>query len=72
MLITGRRQQGLIFTCLIGIAGAMLGGSAATKLLHIHTLPGFYGTSWLTTIAGAAALLLAWHHGHGAVRQIPA
>jgi uncharacterized membrane protein YeaQ/YmgE (transglycosylase-associated protein family) len=61
MLIPGRRQHGLILTCLIGIAGALLGGWAATNLLHIHTLPGFYGSTWLTTIAGAAVVLLAWH-----------
>ncbi len=33
MLIPGKRQQGLILTCLIGIAGALLGGWAATKIL---------------------------------------
>ena len=31
MLIPGKRQQGLIITCLIGIAGALGGGWAATK-----------------------------------------
>jgi uncharacterized membrane protein YeaQ/YmgE (transglycosylase-associated protein family) len=62
MLIPGRRQQGLILTCLIGIAGALLGGWAATKIFHIHTLHGFFNAStWLTAIAGAAVLLLAYH-----------
>jgi uncharacterized membrane protein YeaQ/YmgE (transglycosylase-associated protein family) len=62
MLIPGKRQQGLILTCLIGIAGALLGGWAATKLFHIHSLQGFYNAStWLTAIAGAAVLLLAYH-----------
>jgi len=62
MLIPGRRQLLLILTCLIGIAGALLGGWAAIKLLHIQTLPGLYGLStWLTAIAGAAVLLRAWH-----------
>jgi uncharacterized membrane protein YeaQ/YmgE (transglycosylase-associated protein family) len=66
MLIPARRQLGLILTCLIGIAGALLGGWAATKLLHIHTLPGFYGLStWLTAIAGTAVLLLARHLATG-------
>jgi uncharacterized membrane protein YeaQ/YmgE (transglycosylase-associated protein family) len=46
MLIPGKRSQGLIITCVIGIAGR-----------------------WLTVIAGAAALLLACHLGHRAVRQ---
>jgi uncharacterized membrane protein YeaQ/YmgE (transglycosylase-associated protein family) len=62
MLIPGRRQQGLIITCLIGVAGALLGGWAAAKIFHIHTLNGFFNAStWLTAIAGAAVLLLAYH-----------
>ncbi len=62
MLIPGRRQQGLILTCVIGIVGALLGGWIATKLFHIHTIHGFFNLStWLTAIAGAAILLLAYH-----------
>jgi uncharacterized membrane protein YeaQ/YmgE (transglycosylase-associated protein family) len=61
MLIPGRRQQGLILTCVIGIVGALLGGWIATKLFHIHTIHGFFNLStWLTAIAGAAVLLLAY------------
>ncbi len=62
MLIPGKRQQGLIVTCLIGIVGALGGGWAATELFHVHTLHGFFNAStWLTAIAGAAVLLLAYH-----------
>jgi uncharacterized membrane protein YeaQ/YmgE (transglycosylase-associated protein family) len=62
MLIPGKRSQGLILTCLIGVAGALGGGWAATKLFHVHTLHGFFNLStWLTAIAGAAILLLAYH-----------
>jgi uncharacterized membrane protein YeaQ/YmgE (transglycosylase-associated protein family) len=62
MLIPGRRSQGLILTCVIGIAGALAGGWAATRLFHIHTLHGFFNLStWLTAIAGAAVLLLIFH-----------
>ena len=62
MLIPGRRSQGLIVTCVIGIAGALLGGWLATKLFHVVTLHGFFNLStWLTAIAGAAILLLAYH-----------
>src|SRR6202142_2766256 len=62
MLIPGRQQQGLIITCLIGIAGALLGGWVATKIFHIHSLQGFFNLStWITAIAGAAILLLAYH-----------
>jgi uncharacterized membrane protein YeaQ/YmgE (transglycosylase-associated protein family) len=46
----------------IGIAGALLGGWVATKLFHVVTLHGFFNLStWLTAIAGAAVLLLAYH-----------
>jgi len=62
MLIPGKRSQGLIVTCLIGIAGALLGGWAATKLFHIHSLHGFFNAStWITAIAGAVVLLLIYH-----------
>jgi uncharacterized membrane protein YeaQ/YmgE (transglycosylase-associated protein family) len=62
MLIPGRRSQGLLVTCVIGIAGALLGGWLATKLFHVVTLHGFFNLStWLTAIAGAAVLLLAYH-----------
>ena len=62
MLIPGRRQQGLILTCLIGIAGALGGGWVATKIFHIRTLHGFFNAStWITAIVGAAVLLLVFH-----------
>ena len=62
LLIPGRRSQGLILTCVIGIVGALLGGWLATKLFHVHTLHGFFNIStWLTAIVGAAMLLLAYH-----------
>jgi uncharacterized membrane protein YeaQ/YmgE (transglycosylase-associated protein family) len=64
MLIPGKRSEGLILTCAIGIAGALLGGWAATRLFHLHhhALQGFFNLStWLTAIAGATVLLLAFH-----------
>jgi uncharacterized membrane protein YeaQ/YmgE (transglycosylase-associated protein family) len=62
LLIPGRRAQSLIITCLIGVAGALLGGWVATKVFHVVTLDGFFNLStWLTAIAGAAVLLLAYH-----------
>jgi uncharacterized membrane protein YeaQ/YmgE (transglycosylase-associated protein family) len=62
LLIPGRRAQGLILTCVIGVVGALLGGWLATKLFHIHTLHGFFNLStWVTAIIGAAILLLAYH-----------
>jgi len=62
MLIPGKRSQGLILTCLIGIAGALGGGWVATEAFHVHTLHGFFNLStWLTAIVGAAVLLMAVH-----------
>jgi uncharacterized membrane protein YeaQ/YmgE (transglycosylase-associated protein family) len=62
MLIPGKRSQGLILTCVIGIVGALGGGWAATELFHVHTLHGFFNLStWLTAIVGAAVLLLISH-----------
>ncbi|HUZ22990.1 MAG TPA: GlsB/YeaQ/YmgE family stress response membrane protein [Streptosporangiaceae bacterium] len=62
MLIPGKRSQGLIVTCVIGIVGALLGGWVATKLFHIHSLQGFFNLStWITAIVGAGVLLLAYH-----------
>jgi uncharacterized membrane protein YeaQ/YmgE (transglycosylase-associated protein family) len=62
LVIPGRRSQGLVLTCVIGIIGALIGGWLATKLFHVHTLNGFFNVStWLTAIAGAAILLLAFH-----------
>jgi uncharacterized membrane protein YeaQ/YmgE (transglycosylase-associated protein family) len=34
LLIPGRRSQGLVITCVIGIFGALLGGWLATKLFQ--------------------------------------
>ncbi len=45
---------------MIGVAGALGGGWAATELFNVHTLHGFFNLStWLTAIAGSAVLLLA-------------
>ena len=74
VLVPGRRSQGLIVTCVIGVAGALAGGWAATELFHVHTLHGFFNLStWLTAIAGAAVLLLVFHlfstHGNAGGRR---
>jgi uncharacterized membrane protein YeaQ/YmgE (transglycosylase-associated protein family) len=62
MLIPGRRSQGLILTCVIGVVGALAGGWVATRVFHTHTLHGFFNLStWLTAIVGAAVLLLIFH-----------
>lgn len=53
MLIPGRRSQDLISTCVIGVAGAVLGCWAAIGLFRVDTQHGFFNLStWLTAIAG--------------------
>jgi len=62
VFVAGRRSQGLILTCIIGIIGALGGGWAAIHLFHVHTLNGFFNLStWITAIVGAAILLLIFH-----------
>src|ERR1039458_7854808 len=59
MLIPGRRSQGLILTCVIGIVGALAGGWVATRVFHLHTLHGFSTLPPCPpAIAGAPVLLL--------------
>ena len=73
MLIPGKRSQGVILTCLIGIAGALGGGWVATRLFHVHTLNGFFNLStWLTAIAGSAVLLVVFRavDGHSSHRMV--
>ena len=63
MAIPGKRSQGLILTCLIGIAGALrrrLGGDRVVPRPHPGN--GFFNLStWVTAIAGSAVLLLVVH-----------
>jgi uncharacterized membrane protein YeaQ/YmgE (transglycosylase-associated protein family) len=62
LAVHGERRQGRILTCLIGIAGALLGGWGATTIFHVHSLNGFFSAStWPTAVTGAAVLLLACH-----------
>ena|ERR1051325_11938030 len=62
MLVPGKDREGVIVTTLIGIAGALLGGFLATRLFHVAGVQGFFNLStWITAIAGAAVLLIAYH-----------
>jgi uncharacterized membrane protein YeaQ/YmgE (transglycosylase-associated protein family) len=74
MLVHGRRSQGLLLTCLVGIAGALAGGWAAAVFFHVHhVLQGFFNAStWITAIAGAAVLLLVYRLLTGNTNHRPA
>jgi uncharacterized membrane protein YeaQ/YmgE (transglycosylase-associated protein family) len=69
-LVSRRESHGLIVTCVIGIAGALLGGWLATKLFHIHSIQGFFNIStWITAIAGSVVVLGALHLVSGGGRR---
>lgn len=61
-LLGGRAQHGVIITILVGIAGALFGGWAASKLFHIQASGEFFDLStWIIAILGSVALLLIYH-----------
>lgn len=61
-LLGGRAKHGIIVTILIGIAGALLGGWAASKYFDIDTTGGFFDLStWLIAIIGSVVLLGIYH-----------
>ena len=60
-IVPGMDRQGLVLTTLLGVAGALLGGYIATKLFNVDGIQGFFDIStWITAIAGAALVLLAY------------
>lgn len=61
-LLGGRAKHGVIVTILIGIAGALVGGWAASKVFHIEAAGGFFDLStWIIAIIGSIVLLLIYH-----------
>jgi uncharacterized membrane protein YeaQ/YmgE (transglycosylase-associated protein family) len=62
VLVPGRSRDGILVTTLIGVAGALLGGFLAQKVFHVVGIKGFFNIStWITAIAGAGLLLVAYH-----------
>jgi uncharacterized membrane protein YeaQ/YmgE (transglycosylase-associated protein family) len=60
-LLGGRAKHGVIVTIVIGIAGALLGGWAATKFFNIDATGGFFDLStWIIAIIGSVVLLLIY------------
>jgi uncharacterized membrane protein YeaQ/YmgE (transglycosylase-associated protein family) len=57
-LLGGRAKHGVIVTILIGIAGALVGGWAASEWFDIKSTGGFFDLStWLIAIVGSVVLL---------------
>jgi uncharacterized membrane protein YeaQ/YmgE (transglycosylase-associated protein family) len=60
--ISGRESHGLVVTCLIGVAGALLGGWVVTRLSRVDSIQDFFNIStWITALVGASAMLGAVH-----------
>lgn len=73
-LLGSRAKHGVIVTILIGIAGALVGGWAASELFGIKTTGGFFDLStWLIAIIGSVVLLGVYYaitnRGRGSSRR---
>jgi uncharacterized membrane protein YeaQ/YmgE (transglycosylase-associated protein family) len=61
-VLGAKAQHGILVTIVIGIAGALLGGWAATKVFGIAATGGFFDLStWVIAIIGSVVLLLIYH-----------
>jgi uncharacterized membrane protein YeaQ/YmgE (transglycosylase-associated protein family) len=61
-LLGGRAKHGVIVTIVIGIAGALLGGWAASRFFGIAATGGFFDLStWLIAIIGSVVLLMIYY-----------
>lgn len=61
-LLGSRAKHGIIVTIMIGIAGALLGGWAASRFFNIAATGGFFDLStWIIAILGSVVLLLIYH-----------
>lgn len=67
LLMPGRQPIGLIFTCLLGIAGSFVGGTIAS-VLRGGSLTDPVPAGWLGALIGA--LLLLFIYGRTAGRRV--
>jgi uncharacterized membrane protein YeaQ/YmgE (transglycosylase-associated protein family) len=57
-LVPGANPGGIIITCLVGVAGALVGGFLAGAIFDADPLDEFFDIStWLTAIVGSVILL---------------
>jgi uncharacterized membrane protein YeaQ/YmgE (transglycosylase-associated protein family) len=60
-LVSGSERIGVVWTAVLGIVGALVGGSVATAIGLGDPVDEFFDVStWLAAVAGAAGLLLVW------------
>ena len=61
LLLPGKDPGGLVGTTLIGVAGSFVGGWLSSKFLHKSVDVGFFDLpTWISAIAGALVLLIAY------------
>jgi uncharacterized membrane protein YeaQ/YmgE (transglycosylase-associated protein family) len=60
-LVPGRDPGGLVITCILGVAGALLGGFLATEVLNRGGTIGFNLYTFVVGVVGAVILLLLYH-----------
>jgi uncharacterized membrane protein YeaQ/YmgE (transglycosylase-associated protein family) len=60
LLKPGRQAIGFWFTVLLGIAGSILGGLLATKVLHIADSDSFDLGSFLIAVGTSVVILAVW------------
>jgi uncharacterized membrane protein YeaQ/YmgE (transglycosylase-associated protein family) len=60
LLRPGRQKIGFWFTILLGIAGSLLGGFLATKVLHIADGDNFDLGSFLIAVGTSVVILVGW------------
>ncbi len=60
-LMPGADRGGVIFTMLLGVVGALLGGFLGGALFGVDPLDEFFDVStWLTAIVGSVVVLAVW------------
>ncbi|MEU8686499.1 GlsB/YeaQ/YmgE family stress response membrane protein [Streptomyces sp. NPDC048611] len=70
VLLPGRDPGGIVGTTLIGIVGSFIGGWLSTQILH-RPIPKDFGepAMWISSIAGALVLLIAYRLLFGNSRE---
>jgi uncharacterized membrane protein YeaQ/YmgE (transglycosylase-associated protein family) len=58
LLIPGRQKIGILWTIVLGVAGALIGGFVATELLDVADSDDFDFGSFLIAVGGSVVLLL--------------
>lgn len=70
VLLPGRDPGGLVGTTLTGVAGAFVGGWLSARFLDRPVEKDFFdGTTWVSAIAGALVLLIAYRIFFGHSRR---